>query len=107
MRDGFHRRFMKRRRAKAQIAHCTKLKGNAQAVSIATVRLDQGTILLGECEVGYQVPGGNVIRKTRKSFALFGGQKGPRHRVPHRLSKRVSGGGCMEALEIKAFFMAQ
>jgi hypothetical protein len=107
MRDGFHRRFMKRRRAKAQIAHRTQLKGNAQAVSIATVRRDKGPILLGEGEVGYQVPVGNVIRKTRKSFPLFGGQKGPRHSVPHRLSKRVSGGGCMEAMEIKAFFMAK
>src|SRR5215510_7661149 len=107
MRDGFYWRFMKRRRAKAQIAHRAKLKGNAQAVSIATVRRDKGTILLGEGEVGYEVPVGNVIRKTRKSFALFGGQKGPRHSVPHRLSKRVSGGGCMEALEIKVFYMAQ
>jgi hypothetical protein len=93
MRDGFHRRFMKRRRAKAQIAHRTQLKGNAQAVRIATVRRDKGPILLGEGEVGYQVPVGNVIWKTRKSFALFGGQKGPRHNVLHRLSKRVSGGG--------------
>ena len=97
---------MKRRRAKAQIAHGTQLKGNAQAVSIATVRLDKGTILLGEGEVGHQVPVGNVIRKTRKVFALFGGQKGSRHSVPHQLSKRVSGGREMEAMEIKAFVMA-
>jgi hypothetical protein len=52
MRDGFHRRFIESRWAKAQIAHRTKLKGDAQAMGIATVRFDKGMILLSEGEVG-------------------------------------------------------
>ena len=79
---------MERRRTKAEIAHGTKLKRNAQAVCIATVSLNKGMILLGEGEIGDQVPVGNVIRKTCKSFPLFGGQKGPRHSVAPSVIKK-------------------
>ena len=74
---------------------------------VVPVRLNEGMILIREGEIGNQVSVRDIIGKTGKSFPLFGGQKGPRHSVSHRLSKRVSVGRCMEAMEIKAFFMAQ
>ena len=77
--------------APLQIADRTKLKGHTQAVGIATVGFDKGLILLGEGEVGDQVPVRNVTGESGQPLALFGVQKGTGHHVASSVIKKGVG----------------
>ena len=66
---------MKIGRTKSEVAHGTKLECCPQAVAFALIGINEGTIVLGQGEIGNQVPLLDIIGKTGQSFLLFAREK--------------------------------
>ena len=54
--------------AKSEVAHRTELQGRSQAVGVALIAINEGPIMLGQGEIGDQIPLRNRIGETGEPY---------------------------------------